>query len=235
MHFVFVPGVGHGGWCWHPVGQRIHAAGHSALALTMPGLSLGDDPRGLRLVDAVDHLVGEVERRDLTDVVLVGHSWAGFPITAAAPRLAARLARIVFYSAYVPLPGESMASALGPETAEFMRATAEASPDGTIGMDFETFANNLMPGEPAAAQRVIYDQLLPTPGGYVLDPIETDGIYTTGIPITYVLSENDRSLAAPGLELAARVGVQPIMVPGTHEALLTHPDEVTKGLLADLD
>jgi len=154
-------------------------------------------------------------------------------MTDAAPRLSGRLRRIALYSAYVPLRRESMASALGRETAEYMRATIEASPDGTIGIDFETFATRLMPGEPAALQRVIHDQLLPTPGGYVMDPIETDGILSTGVPITYALSENDDALAAPGVELAARVGVKP-MVPGTHEALLTHPDEVSQALLAEI-
>jgi pimeloyl-ACP methyl ester carboxylesterase len=234
MNFVFVPGMAHGGWCWHPVGSRIRAAGHGALALTMPGLALGDDPRGLRLADAVDHLVGEIERRDLTDVVLVGHSWAGIPITAAAPRLAGRLARIAFFSAYVPLPGESMASALGAEMGGFVRASVEASPDGTIGLDFESFAAAMMQDEPVAVQRVVHDQLLPMPGGYMLDPIGTDVIGASGLPITYVLAENDRALAAPGGELAARAGVEPIMVPGTHEALLTHPDEVAKGLLTEI-
>jgi hypothetical protein len=45
-------------------------------------------------VDEVTYLVNEVERRDLTDVVLVGHSWAGIPIAGAARRLAGRLRAI---------------------------------------------------------------------------------------------------------------------------------------------
>ena len=53
MHYVLVPGAWHGGWSWHPVGRRLRDSGHGATALTMPGLSLGDDPTGLRLSDAV--------------------------------------------------------------------------------------------------------------------------------------------------------------------------------------
>jgi hypothetical protein len=50
------------------------------------------------------------------------------------------------------------------------------------------------------------------------------------VPITYLLAEKDRALAAPGAELAARAGVEPILLPGTHETILTHPDDVAKAL-----
>ena len=58
-----------------------------------------------------------------------------------------------------------------------------------------------------------------------------EAISALGIPVTYALAERDRALAAPGAELAARVGVTPVIVPGTHEPLLTHPDDVAKALL----
>ncbi|GIE78585.1 salicylate esterase [Actinoplanes philippinensis] len=231
MHYVFIPGAWHGGWSWHPVGHRVRAAGHGATALTMPGLSLGDDPAGLRLADAVDHIVTAVERRDLRDVVLVGHSWGGIPITGAAHRLAARLAGIAYFSAFIPQRGESMAAAMGPLEG-FVRDAIAAAPDGTIGIDFATFAQGLMPDQPEALQRAVFDQLMPQPGGYMLDAQDLPGVDTLGVPITYVLAENDTALAAPGAELAARVGAHPILVPGSHEALLTHPDDVAKALLA---
>lgn len=232
LSFVFVPGAWHGGWSWHPVGHRVRAAGHTALALTLPGLAMGDDPAELRLADAVDHIVTEIEKRDLRDVVLVGHSFAGIPMTGAAPRLAGRLARISFFSAFIPRRNESMADAMGPELAAYIRATVEASPDGTIGVEYEQFRALSMPDEPEPLQRLVFDQLVPQPGGYMLDALDVDGVDTLGVPITYVLADREGALAAPGDELAARVGVEAIMVPGTHEALLTHPDEVAKALVA---
>ncbi|WP_433558806.1 alpha/beta fold hydrolase [Pseudonocardia xinjiangensis] len=232
LQFVFVPGAWHGGWSWHPVGHRVRAAGHTALALTLPGLAMGDDPTGLRLADAVEHIVTEIEKRDLRDVVLVGHSFAGIPMAGAAHRLAGRLARISFFSAFIPRRNESMADAMGPELAAYVRAAVAASPDGTIGVDYDQFRALLMPGEPEPLQRLVYDQLLPQPGGYMLDALDVDGVNTLGVPITYVLADRDGALAAPGDELAARVGVEPIMVPGTHEALMTHADDVAKALMS---
>ena len=232
MNFVFVPGVNHGGWSWHPVGRRVREAGHAAFALTLPGLAMGDDPRGLRLSDAVDHIVHEVQSRDLHDVVLVGHSFAGIPITGAAPRIVDRLSHVAFFSAFIPRRGESMAAALGPDTAAWLRSTADASPEGTIGVDFGTFRTVLMPDEPEALQQLVFDQLTPQPGEYMFDSLDIDGLDTLGVPITYLLAERDIALAAPGHEPAARLGVEAVMVPGTHEAMLTHPDEIAAALLA---
>ncbi|MFI5955663.1 alpha/beta fold hydrolase [Cryptosporangium sp. NPDC051539] len=231
LNYVLVPGAWHGGWAWHPVGQRLRAAGHNTFALTLPGLTMGDDPTGLRLADAVDHVVAEVERRDLKNVVLVGHSYAGIPITGATPRLAGRLAGFAFFSAFIPRRGESMADAMGPELAGYLRGTIEASPQGTISVDFEQFRAMLLPDAPEPLQRLVFDQLLPQPGGYMLDAPDVDGVDVLGLPITYVLAREDQGLAAPGAELAARVGVEPVLVPGSHEALLTHPDEVASALL----
>lgn len=94
-------------------------------------------------------------------------------------------------------------------------------------MEFDSFSTRLMQEEPEELQRRVYDQLLPQPGGYMLDSPDADGeaVRALGIPVTYLLAEHDRALAAPGAELAARVGATPVIVPGTHEALLTHPDD----------
>jgi hypothetical protein len=49
-----------------------------------------------------------------------------------------------------------------------------------------------------------------------------------------IAAERDRALAAPGTELAARLGVEPVLAPGTHEAIITHADDVAKALQASL-
>ncbi|MEV6825004.1 alpha/beta hydrolase [Amycolatopsis sp. NPDC051102] len=229
MNYVFVPGAWHGGWAWHPVAQRVADAGRRGIALTMPGLVAGDDARELKLIDAVTYLVTEIERRDLTDVVLVGHSWGGIPIAGAAPRLAGLLRRIAFVSAFVPRAGESMADAMSPEVGAFLRSAIEASPEHSIAVDFESFRQSLMQDEPEHLQRLVFDLLVPQPGGYMLDALEE--VDLEDVPVTYLLAEEDRALAAPGVELAARAGVEPVLLPGTHETILTHPDEVAKALL----
>ena len=80
MTYVLVPGSFQGGWAWRPVAARLRANGHRAVTMTLPGLGDGDDPGGLRLQDAADHIVDVVNGLDDARVTVVGHSWSAFPI-----------------------------------------------------------------------------------------------------------------------------------------------------------
>jgi len=90
----------------------------------------------------------------------------------------------------------------------------------------------MMQDEPERAQRIVFDQLLPQPGQYMSDPLDVPEVTTIGLPTAYVLAQDDLALPLPGAQFAARLGVEPILVPGTHEAALTHPDHVTRALLS---
>jgi pimeloyl-ACP methyl ester carboxylesterase len=231
--FVLIPGAWHGAWVWRPVARRLRVAGHQAVTLTMPGLADGDDPMGLRLQDAVDRVVTEVELRDLAHVTLVAHSWGGYPMTGAAHRLVRRLSKVIYYNAFVPARGKSTLDEVPPEQAELVRKLVESSPTRALDPSLEFVQLLLMQGECGQAQRLLWELLVPQPGKYGEDALDVPEVGTLGVPVAYVLSEDDRALGRPdaGAKFAARLGVEPIMVPGSHESLLTHPDEVAEALL----
>ncbi|WP_127509337.1 alpha/beta fold hydrolase [Actinoplanes solisilvae] len=231
-NYLCVPGAWHGAWSWAPVAQRLRAAGHHAITLTMPGLGDGDDPRGHRLRDAVDHIVRVVEERDLTDVVLLCHSWGGYPVFGAAGRLGDRLAEIVYYNAHTAVAGKSMIDNDPPESAAFLRGLIEQSSVRAIEPSLDFVTQIFMPGAAPELQRLVADLLTPMPGGYFLDPAEGTDPATLGVSLRYLLGEDDDALPHPGAEFAARVGLTPIIVAGGHEGMLTHPDEIAKAILA---
>src|SRR5688500_20377062 len=86
--FVLVHGAWHGGWCWDRVAPRLRAAGHEVHAPTLTGLSerahLLTPLVGLET--HVEDVVRVIDILGLTDVVLVGHSYAGQIVTAVADR-----------------------------------------------------------------------------------------------------------------------------------------------------
>jgi hypothetical protein len=92
--YVLVAGAWLGGWAWDTVASRLREHGHEVQTLTLSGL--GDRAGGgAELVDLerqVAHIVEAIERADLRDVVLVGHSFGGWPVTGAADRVPERLA-----------------------------------------------------------------------------------------------------------------------------------------------
>jgi pimeloyl-ACP methyl ester carboxylesterase len=94
---ALVPGITAGGWVWAQVAPRLREAGHVVYTPTLTGL-------GERVhlaspeVDLETHIadiVNVLEFEELTDVVLVGHSYGGMVITGVADRVPDRLARLV--------------------------------------------------------------------------------------------------------------------------------------------
>jgi hypothetical protein len=153
-------------------------------------------------------------------------------LTGAAYRVPKRIRKAIFHSAFVPTRGVSMNEAFFKENAAVGRKMIEETPDHTVNLTFEQACGFLMQGEPEPLQRLVFDLLVPQPGGYMLDTLDVEDVTKLGIPAAYTLAENDIALALPGVELAARLGVEPVMTPGTHEAMLTHPDEVAKAIMS---
>jgi pimeloyl-ACP methyl ester carboxylesterase len=107
--FVLVPGAWLGAWAWDQVVTELRAAGRGAHPLTLSGLA---EKQGVP-ADQQTHvkdIVEEIERRDLREVVLVGHSYSGIPVGQAAERIGDRLKHVVFVDSNVPVDGESFAS-----------------------------------------------------------------------------------------------------------------------------
>ncbi|MFD7627539.1 alpha/beta fold hydrolase [Streptomyces sp. NPDC059851] len=110
-NFVLVPGAWLGAWAWDTVAAELRAAGHDVHPLTLSGLAERRDTGSWAGQQTHVHdIVDAVERRDLHDVVLVGHSYAGIPVGQAAELIGDRLARVVFVDADVPVDGESFVS-----------------------------------------------------------------------------------------------------------------------------
>jgi pimeloyl-ACP methyl ester carboxylesterase len=108
--FVLVHGGGHGGWCWQPVTRRLRARGHEVHAPTLTGLGerrhlLGPD---IDLDTHIEDVVSLLFHEDLGDVTLVGHSYGGMVITGVADRALARVSRLAYLDAAIPLDGEAL-------------------------------------------------------------------------------------------------------------------------------
>jgi pimeloyl-ACP methyl ester carboxylesterase len=104
--YVLIPGFWLGGWAWRPVAEALRARGHEVHALSLTGM--GERAHLARpetdLEVHVTDVLNLLRYEDLTDVVLVGHSYAGaVVITAAADRMPDRVAKLVFVDTG-PLP-----------------------------------------------------------------------------------------------------------------------------------
>src|SRR4029079_2441752 len=91
-NFVLVHGARHGGWRRQRVVGRMKARGHRVYAPTMIGLAerAAEMSRDINLDTHVADIVGLIERENLRDVVLVGHSYGGWVISGVAEKVGPR-------------------------------------------------------------------------------------------------------------------------------------------------
>ncbi len=106
--FVLVHGAGHGGWVWRYLSDLLTAAGHRVFTPTLTGLGershlLSDK---ITLSTHIDDVVNVFRWEDLTNAVLVGHSYAGWVVSGAMEKLEGRVAGIVYLDAFLPDDGQ---------------------------------------------------------------------------------------------------------------------------------
>ncbi|MFE4356937.1 MULTISPECIES: alpha/beta fold hydrolase [unclassified Kitasatospora] len=178
-NFVLVAGAWLGAWAWDEVVAELRAAGHGAYPLTLSGLA---EKRGAPAGQQahVADVVAEVERLDLREVVLVGHSYSGIPVGQAAERIGGRLAGLVLVDANVPVAGESFADQL-PEPAA-LRADLAAHGGWWPPLPPAEFAEQgLTVGQIAR----IAAGATPHPGPSLTEPAFLEGPLS-GLPAVYV-------------------------------------------------
>ncbi len=123
--YVLVHGGGHGGWCYGPVARLLRAAGHEVHTPTLTGL--GERAHllspGVDLDVHITDVTNVLHYEDLTDVILVGHSYGGMVITGTADRVPGRIAQLVYLDGAIPEDGESLAG-MTPQLMDAARRSA---------------------------------------------------------------------------------------------------------------
>jgi pimeloyl-ACP methyl ester carboxylesterase len=160
--FVLIHGAWHTGEDFEPIANILRDAGHTVYCPTLRGNRPEDDRSKLGLEDAISSGVEFIEVSDLTDIRLVGHSYAGMVISGVADRLEKRPRRLVYINAFVPLKGQSLNDMVMPDYAAAFAAIAEAN-NGAILLPFEIWRENFINDADIALARSTYDRLNPKP------------------------------------------------------------------------
>jgi pimeloyl-ACP methyl ester carboxylesterase len=107
--YVLVPGACHGAWCFDDLAEGLRAQRHRVLAVTLTGIAERAHllHAGVNLETHIADVLAELAVHDVSDVVLVGHSYGGMVITAVADRVPQQVDSLVYLDAFVPRDGES--------------------------------------------------------------------------------------------------------------------------------
>ncbi len=228
--FVLVHGAWHGGWCWKRVTPLLRAAGHDVFTPTLTGLGerahLSSPEIGL--ATHVEDVAALIRSEELTDVVLVGHSYAGLVIAGVAEHVGERLRHLVFFDSFVPHHGVSLLDLAPPrpggaaDLAQREGPRAQYLPPGT--MEFLGVSD---PEDIAWLNR----HLAPHPMKCFTDKSEQPANVMGRLPKTFIFcTVGRRGQFSRGANIArSEPGWQYREIDTGHDAMVTAP-----GALADL-
>ena len=211
---------------WAGVISRLHAEGHTTVAVANPLRSLSGDAAHLKAV------LGSIEGR----IVLVGHSYGGAVMSGAASENTL-VSALVFVAAFAPAPGESIAELSGKFPGSTLGDTLHTVPlaDGSTDLYIkqelyhQQFAADLSAEDAslnAATQRPLSDVALKEGAG--ADPA------WQRIPSWFLIPALDLNIPPEAQRfMAQRAGAKEVIdLPGaSHSAPVSCADQVAKTIL----
>jgi pimeloyl-ACP methyl ester carboxylesterase len=184
--YVLLHGAFHGGWCWRDVAARLRAAGHQVTTPTQTGL--GERRHLMSAQITLDTFVADVvehiEAEELTDVILVGHSFGGCGITGAADRIPGRLRHLVYLDAMVLEDGQSPWGRMPPALAAERQRGVREQGAGLVALPPPVSAFGVPEDHPLAAW--VRRRLTPHPAGTYAAPLRLANPPGNGLPCTYI-------------------------------------------------
>ena len=229
--FVLVHGAWHGGWCWRRLIPLLRDAGHEVFAPTLTGLG----ERSHLLSPAIDldthmrDVTAMLEYEELSDVILVGHSYGGMVITAAAHAAARRLAHLVYLDAFLPRDGECLLDFFSPQARE---ATLQRAREQGEGWYSPPQAEDQPFGvtDPTDA-RWVRSKLSAHPVATWLQPVRLADPVAVALPRTYINCTGTRWFTAHAERAKAEQGWRYREIATGHDAMITAPRELAAVLL----
>jgi pimeloyl-ACP methyl ester carboxylesterase len=230
--FVLVHGAWHGGWCWSRVADRLRAGGHRVFTPTQTGLGQRKHllSKDITLDTFTRDIVNVIDAEELTNVVLVGHSFGGLAISGVADAMPERIRHLVYLDSLMVEGGKSPFDSLPPDVVAARRKAAEESSGGLS-----------LPAPPSSAFGVsdakdaewVKRRLTPHPLGTYTSTQNIKGPVGNNLPRTYIHCTNPSyaALQASRDWVKAQQGWRWAEIATGHNAMVMAPDELTRMLV----
>jgi len=233
--FVLVHGAWHTGEHWAPVAKHLLAVGHRVYTPTVSGF--GVSQTSVRHADGVESIVRYITERDITDFILVGHSFGGTIISKVAEVFPDRIRRLVYWNAFVPANGNSINDE---SPAHYREMVREGAVDGMFSLPWNVWREAFLNDADHETAMSAYESLCPTPVTMLEDKLDLTKFYelvNSGTMRTSYLNCTEDT-AMPHGEFAwhprfsSRLGLcRIVQMAGSHEAIFTTPATLAEKLV----
>ena len=233
--YVLVHGAWHTGDLLADVAAPIKAAGHHVHTPTLAG-NIPGGTKDVGLADAIRSVVDYLAEKDLSDIVLVGHSYGGMVITGVADAAAGRIRRLVYWNAFVPNDGESLSDMAPPHHAGAFEQMAAASADNTLLLPYPVWRENFINDVDEPTAKACYEKLNPQPYRTIADKISlSKNPAEMEIGKSYINFTGDTAMphSLPWHpRLSEKLGLfRLVLGTGSHEVLFSNPGHAAEKVM----
>jgi pimeloyl-ACP methyl ester carboxylesterase len=233
--YVLVGGAWLGAWVWKSVVRALRAHGHDVYPLSLTGM--GERVHLARpetdLATHITDVVNLIRYEDLTDVVLVGHSYAGWVVTGAADRVPTALSSLVYCDSAPGPNGLALLDIQSPQGQAELRRIVATDGEGWY-LPFPGFPGlgeaSSITGLDAAAQDLMLRKAAPQPLRTWTQPLQL----TQTEPPTYrraaILCEDGQRLLDSGVmaPFLSGTGWHILKLDTGHWPMLSKPEELSR-------
>lgn len=232
--YVLVHGAYGGGWIWRDVAEGLRRQGHRVWTPTQTGL--GERSHLMSRQITVDTHIADVanviEAEEITDLVLVGHSYGGMAVTGVADRMTDRIRHVVYLDALLPENGDTAFTILPAGVEDSRRKTAREQGGGVA---LPVPGPEAFPIPDGPAKDWFMRRLRPHPIGTYESPVRLSKPAGAGLPVTYVSYTNPplASIEPSRRRARAKEGWTYVELPVPHDVEVPTPEKVVE-LLAGI-
>jgi pimeloyl-ACP methyl ester carboxylesterase len=226
--FVLVHGAWHDGSAWNETIKQLEAKGHQAFAPTIAGHGKGVN-KNVNHAQCTQSIVDYILSKDLTDIVLLGHSFAGTIIAKVAEAIPDRIRRLIFFDAFVLNDGESLRDNVPPHLQILLDELVRESNDQMMVIPFEMWREAFLNDADLDLARSSYAQLSLEPYQPWIDKLDLKQFYSLPIPKSYLYCTEDNVLPQGEQwgwhpRMSNRLGLfRLVQMPGSHEVMFSNP------------
>jgi pimeloyl-ACP methyl ester carboxylesterase len=229
--YLLLHGAMRGAWLWNKITPILEKNGHRAIAYDLPGHGKRAAERSNQsMSDYVQDVLTFINKNDLSDLILVGHSMSGIIITRLAEEAPECIRHLVYCAAVVPRDGEALIDLLTPERQKALRKLEGRITEihGPLEMLRPLHFTDLDGEE----KEFYLKQMTPQPAAAFYEKMAVKRFFGLTLPRTYVLGLRDKSIPPErARQFASRLGVQPVEIDAGHDLMASRPDAVADVLL----
>ncbi|MGV0910726.1 alpha/beta fold hydrolase [Martelella sp. FOR1707] len=235
LTYVLVHGAWHTGELFEDIAAPIRKAGHTVHCPTIAGNRPGD-AKTIGLEEAIASIVAYLEEHDLSDIILLGHSYGGMVITGVADRTPSRIRRLIYWNAFVPNDGEALTDMVPPHYSALFDQLAAASGDNSVTLPYPIWREAFINDASAELAEESYNKLNPHPNATMSDPIRlATNPAEMQIAKSYINCTEDTALPQSlgwHPRLSEKLGLfRLVQLPGSHELCFTDPEALAEAIM----